>query len=169
MGRTLVIMPAALVVIVLAGCAPAAVAPSGSPSPSASVEASATPTPDAPPEPFAISECETMLPLILAQQVFSANTEFFGEFPVAEFGGRFAVPEIQAALSSAPQARLCRWGLPRSDGLFSLVVAELPAGEQGTVIGGLTAAGLRLRRVVPRRSSVSSARARFLSTPRPMC
>ena len=141
MRRTLAIVPAALVLIALAGCVPAAVEPSGAPSPSASAEPSATPTPDAAPEPFAISDCETMLPLILAQQVFSANTEFFGEFPVAEFGGRFAVPELQTALVGAPQARLCRWGVPSSDGSFSLVVAELAASEQGTVIGALTAAG----------------------------
>jgi len=141
MRRTLAIVPATLVLIALAGCVPAAVEPSGAPSPSASAEASATPTPDAAPEPFAISDCETMLPLILAQQVFSANTEFFGESPAAEFGGRFAVPEIQAALNAARQSRLCRWGVPNSDGAFALVVAELAAPEQATVIGALTAAG----------------------------
>jgi len=141
MRRTLAIVPATIVLIALAGCVPAAVEPSGAPSPSASAEASATPTLDAAPEPFAISDCETMLPLILAQQVFSANTEFLGESPVAEFGGRFGVPEIRAALVSAPQSRLCRWGVPNSDGTFALVVAELPAAEQSTVIGALTAAG----------------------------
>ncbi len=82
-----------------------------------------------------------MLPLILARQVFSANTEFLGESAAADFGGRFAVPEIQAALISAPQSRLCRWGVPNSDGTFALVVAELPAAEQVGVIAALTAAG----------------------------
>jgi len=141
MRRTLAIVPATLVLIALAGCVPAAVEPTAPPSPSASAAASATPTPDEAPEPFAISDCETMLPLILAQQVFSVNTEFLGESPVADFGGRFAVPELQAALVGAPQARLCRWGVPNSDGSFSLVVAELAASEQAAVIGALTTAG----------------------------
>ena len=141
MRRILAIVPATLVLIALAGCVPAAVEPSAAPSPRASAEASATQTPDAAPEPLAISECETMLPLILARQVLSANTEFLGESAAADFGGWFAVPEIQAALTSAPQSRLCRWGVPNSDGTFALVVAELPAAEQAAVIGALIAAG----------------------------
>ena len=141
MRQTLAIAPATLVLIALAGCVPAAVEPSAISSPSASAEASATPTPDAAPEPFAISDCETMLPLILAQQLFSANTEFFGEFPIGEFGGGFDVPEIQTALTIAPQSKLCRWAVPNSDGSFSLVVAELPVGEQTAVIDALMAAG----------------------------
>jgi len=141
MRQTLVIVPATVVLIALAGCVPSLVEPSTTPSPSASAEASATPTADAVPQPFAISDCETMLPLTRARELFSVNTEFFGEFPVAEFGGRFVVPEIQTALNGAPQSRLCRWGVPNSDGGFALVVAELAGVEHPTVIGALTSFG----------------------------
>jgi len=136
---------ATVLMIALAGCAPATIEPSPTPPPSASADASSTPaptpTPDAGPEPFTISGCEAMLPLPLAQELFSANTEFFGESPAVGFSGSFAVPAIQSALSTAPQARLCSWGVPNSDGAFALVVAELPAADQATVIAALTTAG----------------------------
>jgi hypothetical protein len=141
MRQTLAIFPATLVIIALAGCGPVGVEPSASPTASPSAEASASPSPDAAPQPFAISECETMLPLILAKQVFSENVEFAGEVPVSEFGGRFDVPEIGVALSEASQSRLCRWIVPNSDGSFTLAVAELPEAPRDVLIVALSGAG----------------------------
>lgn len=145
MRSYLAMVLATVLMIALAGCAPATIEPSPTPPPSASADASSTPaptpTPDAGPEPFTISGCEAMLPLPLAQELFSANTEFFGESPAVGFSGSFAVPAIQSALSTAPQARLCSWGVPSSDGAFALVVAELPAPDQAPVIAALTTAG----------------------------
>lgn len=137
----LAIVPATLVMIALAGCGPVGVEPSASPTASASAEASASPSPDAEPQPFAISECETMLPLILAQQVFSENVEFAGEVPIADFGGRFDVPEIGVALSEASQSRLCRWIVPNSDGSFTLAVAELQEAPRDVLIVALSGVG----------------------------
>jgi hypothetical protein len=137
-GRARAALLVASLALVLVGCTPT---PSVTPTPTDSTPASATPTATPEPAPLTIPECETLLPIALAHDLFSGNTEFFGEFPPAEFGGLFAGPEATDALAGASDARLCRWGVPNSDGAFSLVVAEISADDRAALEGALTAAG----------------------------
>ncbi|MCU1440540.1 MAG: hypothetical protein JWP85_1537 [Rhodoglobus sp.] len=139
MGPQLALTCAAAIVIALSGCG----SPAPEPTPSVTAETSPSPTPTPTPtvEPVTLSGCEELLPLALAKSLFSENTEFFGEFPPAEFGGHFEIPEIATAIAAAPQARLCRWAVPNSDGAFALVVAELDASDQAPLIAALTTAG----------------------------
>jgi hypothetical protein len=127
--------------IALAGCVPSAPEPTRTATAEPSPIATPTPTPTPTVEPLTLSGCETLLPLALAKSLFSDNTVFFGEFPAAEFGGHFEIPEIATAIAAAPQARLCRWGVPNSDGAFALVVAELDASDQAPLSAALTTAG----------------------------
>ncbi len=98
-------------------------------------------TPEATAEPLSIPECEILLPIALAQSQFGGATEFFGEFPATGFGGRFEVTETVAALAGASQSRLCRWGVPNSDGSFALVVAEIASEDRTALEAALPAAG----------------------------
>lgn len=125
----------------LGGCAPSP-AGTGSPAPSESApSATPTATTDPEPAPLTILECETLLPIALAQSSFGAATEFFGEFPAADLGSSFDVTETQDALASAQQARLCRWGVPNSDGSFALVVAQITPESRSALEAALASAG----------------------------
>lgn len=115
----------------------ATVRPSLSPSPTPS----STPTPTPTVEPTTLPGCEVLLSLAEAKALFSQSTEFFGEFPAPEFGGRFETPEIGAALAGSSQSRLCRWGIPNSDGAFALATAQLQPSDQAALIAALTTAG----------------------------
>jgi hypothetical protein len=132
---------AAALLIALSGCGPSAPEPTPSATAEPSPPATPSPTPTPTAEPLTLSGCEQLLPLDLAKSLFSANTEFLGEFPPAEFGGHFEIPEIASAIAAAPQARLCRWGVPNSDGAFTLLVAELDASDQAPLVAALTTAG----------------------------
>jgi hypothetical protein len=99
------------------------------------------PTPTITVEPLAIPDCETMLPLADAQDLFSENTAFLGEQPASEFVGRMTIPSIPVVLSTAIPAKGCYWGIPQSDGLFELVVAGITDAERATLQGELSAAG----------------------------
>lgn len=125
--------------LLLAGCTPL---PSPSPADSPSESASPTATPSATPEaaPLTIPECETLLPITLAQEYFSDNTEFFGELSPSQFGV-FGVPEAGTALAGASQWRFCIWGVPASDGAFTLLVAEITPEDRSALEAALPAAG----------------------------
>lgn len=145
--RSRVLVPAACrgwavalgVVVALVGCTPT---PAPPPTSGASEPATATPTATSEPtvEPLAIPDCETLLPLADAQALFSASTEFFGEFAAAQFGVD-GVPEAATALAGAGQWRFCGWGVPSSDGAFTLLVAEITPGDRAALEAALTAAG----------------------------
>jgi hypothetical protein len=135
---------APVLILALAACAPLPPAPSATPSPTAAA-AKPTPAPSPTPtvtvEPLAIPECETMLQLAMARDLFSERTEFLGETPASEFVGRMTVPSIPVVLSTASPARACLWGVPQSDGLFALAVAGVTAAERATLTGELAASG----------------------------
>jgi hypothetical protein len=131
------LLPVVTVALLLVGCAPAPTStPTDTPPPSASPSA----TPEATALPLSIPECETLLPLALAQDLFSANTEFFGEFAAAQFGVD-GVPEAATALAGAGQWRFCGWGVPSSDGAFTLLVAEIASDDRAALEAALTTAG----------------------------
>ncbi|MCU1412178.1 MAG: hypothetical protein JWR04_2885 [Rhodoglobus sp.] len=129
-------------VVVLAGCTPTAPEPSPSPTASATgVKPTPKPTPSITIPPLAIPDCETILPLATAKELFSENTEYLGEQPASEFAGRQTVASIPVVLSTASPTRACVWGIPQSDGYFELVIAGITAAEVATLQGELTAAG----------------------------
>jgi hypothetical protein len=128
---------AAVTLMLLVGCTPVPTAPTQTPSGTPS-EATPTATPE--PAPLGIPECETLLPLALAQAHFSENTEFIGEFPPNEFGVS-GVPEAAAAVAGASQSRYCIWGVPFSDGAFTLLIAEVSPEDRAVVEAALPAAG----------------------------
>lgn len=137
-GRVLFPIAALALTVVMVGCAP-------SPAPTPTEPPAASETPSATPEPPAVSltipDCETLVPLPLAQSLFGASTEFFGDSTGAEFGGSFEVAETIDAAASASQLRRCSWGVPNSDGFFSLLVAELTPADGAELEAALTAAG----------------------------
>ncbi|WP_191281459.1 hypothetical protein [Pseudolysinimonas yzui] len=137
--RSHIVIPIAGVILaMLAGCA----APDPSPSASSTSTPSVTPSPtaEATAEPLTIPDCETLLPLADAQALFSANTEFFGEFAAVQFGVD-GVPEAATALAGASLWRFCGWGVPSSDGAFTLLVAEIAPDDRAALEAALTGAG----------------------------
>ena len=141
MRRALLIVPVTVALLGLAACGPTATIPSPSPASSESPSATASPTPSPAPAALVIPECEDLLSLEDARALFSESTEFFGQFPGVEFAGRFEIPEIVNAVTSASQSKTCRWGVPNSDGAFSLLVAEITPAERASLTTALTAAG----------------------------
>jgi hypothetical protein len=127
---------AVVTLALLAGCA----APPASPEPSGTPPESATPSATPEPAPLSIPGCDALLPLALAQDLFSENTEAFGELAIVQFGVS-DVPEAADALAGAAQSRFCGWGIPNSDGAFTLLVAEITAADRATVEAALTGAG----------------------------
>lgn len=129
-------------VFALAGCVPAPVATS-SPTPSPTKTAAATPTatPIATAAPLAVPDCETLLPVALAQAGFSPDTVFLGEIVPAEFGGRSGIPSIPVTLAEASPARVCSYGVPNSDGVFFVGAAAVTGVQRSTMQGELTSAG----------------------------
>jgi hypothetical protein len=131
---------AVLLAALLAGCGPS---PSSTPAPT--VTSSGSESPSATPEPAAqalsIPECETLLPIALARSSFGDATEFLGESPAADYVSRFDIAGADEALDVASPSRTCSWGVPNSDGAFSLVFAEHVAGERPTLEAALAASG----------------------------
>jgi len=145
MTRPVVVAVSAVILALsLAGCVPTS-EPVSSPSPSASESdrptASAAPSATPTAAPVTLVDCEAMLSIDQARALFSADTEFFGEFPVSEFGGRFEISAIREVLLAAPQAKLCVWGVPNSDGSFALVVADISAADRATLTSALNSNG----------------------------
>jgi hypothetical protein len=123
--RSIHALGAVVLVVALAACTPAA----------------PKPTPTVTVTPLTIPDCETMLPLTVARALFGAKTEFVGETPAAEFVPAGAVPSLPVVMSTASPTRACRWGIPNSDGAFSLLVAAITDAERQTLVGELTAGG----------------------------
>jgi len=130
---------AGVALLLLAGCTPEA-SPSASPTPTEAASESPTPSPTAEPAPLTIPECDILLPLALAQDSFSENTELLGEFATSQFGID-GVPAAAAAVASASQVRYCGWGVPFSDGVFTLLVAEISAADRAALEAALPGAG----------------------------
>ena len=139
--------------LALAACTTPTPAPSPSPSisPSGS-EGTPTPTPTVTAEPLVIPDCETLLPLESAKAAFSPYTEFSGELSVSEFQHPLAVSSEATVLATANPARACRWGIPKSDGIFALAVAAITADDAAALQGELAEAGF-----VPTASGTSTS------------
>jgi hypothetical protein len=126
---------AVAVLALLAGCAGPVPSPTTAP-----LSASPTPTPEPTPEALVIPGCDTLVPLPLAQSLFSPSTESFGELDAIQFGVE-GVPEAADAVAVAAQSKFCGWGIPSSDGALALLVAEIAPADRATVEAALAAAG----------------------------
>jgi hypothetical protein len=130
--------------VALVGCTPA---PEPEPTPSAS--ASTAPSPDAtsdgPPTTDPPADeidldalaCTDLLDLAVAQAQFGADAQFIAELGPAEFTGIMAGPVAENALTEATQKIGCIWGIPQSDGAFTVVVAALPQASRDTLTTAL--------------------------------
>lgn len=132
--------------LALAGCAAGAPTPSGTPtgkptSTSTGTKPTPKPTPTVTVPPLAIPDCETLLPLATAKDLFSQNTELIASPAAIEFVGRQTVPSIPVVLSTADPTRACIYGVPQSDGAFEFVVAGITAAQRATLEGELAASG----------------------------
>ena len=129
----------AAVTVALAGCAPSGPEPSPSPTETASGSPSPSATPTA--EPVTIVDCEVLLPIEQARMLFGDATEFLGERAPTESSGWFPVAEIDSTLAAASQAKACAWGVPNSDGVFTIHAVEVTEEQRTTLEAALTAAG----------------------------
>ncbi len=141
--RGRILIGAAAIALLLAGCTPAAEpsTPEASPSVTESPTATVEPTPEPVVEALTIPDCETMVPLALAKSQFSEATESRGEMTAAEYPVRFDVLGVTDALVGAETFRACAWAVPNSDGFFALAVASITADTRTSLQAELTAAG----------------------------
>ena len=141
--RGRVLLGAAAIALLLAGCTPAAEpsAPEASPSVTESSTPTSEPTVEPVVEPLTIPECEIMVPLALAKSQFSESTESRGEMTAAEYPVRFDVPGVTDALVGAETFRACAWAVPNTDGFFALAVASITADTRTSLQAELAAAG----------------------------
>ncbi|RZI95910.1 MAG: hypothetical protein EOO67_01595 [Microbacterium sp.] len=115
-------------------------APSPSPSPSPSA------TPDSPDAPDAavIPSCGELIPLPVVRALFAdaADTIAVSGSPADHMPGPLAARTVR----TASQAEMCAWGVPASDGGFSVVTAEITAKARDELIDALrSASGYRER------------------------
>jgi hypothetical protein len=145
-SRFLLWAPVAVLSAALLGCTPAG---ESDPTPSASASATSSPSPDAtsdgPPmtEPPAAEidlealACTDLLDLAIAQSNFGADAQFIADLGPGEFTGIMAGPVAETALTEATQRIGCIWGIPQSDGAFTVVVAALPQASRDTLTTAL--------------------------------
>lgn len=137
-----VIAGAAALVLTLAGCDPIPV-PGPTVTPDAKPTETVGPTSEPEPvvEPLTIPECETLLPIALAQSSFGGSTAFLGENTPTEYFPWYQLPPVLTAISGVTHARSCWWGVPNSDGAFSLLVAEIDPATRASIEAALDAEG----------------------------
>jgi hypothetical protein len=137
-----VIAASAALVLTLAGCDPTP-APISTGTPDAKPVESVTPTPEPAPvvEPLTIPGCEALLPIALAQSSFGESTAFLGENTPTDYYPWYQLPPVNAAIDGVTLARSCWWGIPNSDGAFSLLVAEIDPATRASIEAALDAEG----------------------------
>lgn len=130
---------ALLLCAVLAGCAQAAPESSvTSSAPSATAAPSSTPIPT--PDPLIIPGCDTLLPLTDAKSLFSPSTVVLGADDTVPIRGE-ELPEIDTAAGNASIAKNCIWGVPNSDGGFTVVVTDISEADAANLQDALLATG----------------------------
>jgi hypothetical protein len=141
--RGRILIGAVAIALLLAGCTPAAQpsTPVASPSVTESPTPTAEPTTEPVVEALTIPECETLVPLAYAVEQFGGSTAFFGELAASEYLFRMTVPGAPEVLTSAEVYRGCSWGVPNSDGYFSLAVASITPETSASLQSALAEAG----------------------------
>ncbi len=98
------------------------------------------PAPETEPTPVVIPECEQLVPIDVVHEklgpafVFTPESGPFRDMLLGAVG-----PSAQEAISRAEQTSFCSWGIPQSDGLNLLMVAELPADARDAFLAELRA------------------------------
>jgi hypothetical protein len=92
------------------------------------------------PEPLIIPGCETFLPLTTAKSLFSDYTEVLGDDNSVPIHGH-ELPEVATAASNASIAKNCVWGVPNSDGAFSLSITDITDTDAANLTAALLATG----------------------------
>ena len=143
MTRLATALVSVALVAVLAGCEPVVPTPTFSETSDPTPVETVTPTETVDPvvEPLTIPDCETLLPITLAKSSFGEQTEFLGETVPTEYYPWFQLPAVNAAISGVTLARSCWWGIPNSDGAFSLLVAEVSADTRASIEAALATEG----------------------------
>jgi hypothetical protein len=138
MRRTLLV-PAALIVALAAGCAPTPVtAPTATPSETAAP--SSTPTPTA--EPIALPDCDTIYSDAVVASLTGEGRSPLGDVSGPGMGGwGTADDSIEAILSAIPERVSCTWVLPATESGSTTSIARLDEATRTTLIDAFTAAG----------------------------
>lgn len=128
----------------LAACTPvvSTPTPSATPKPAVSAKPKPTPTPTPTPTPagLVVPGCDALLTLDQAKADFNNDrVEFIGEFGVDDFDP--ASTAARAAQQAAAPVRFCVWGIPNSDGGFSVTVGALASVDRDALIASLSASG----------------------------
>ncbi|QZY50897.1 hypothetical protein [Leucobacter tenebrionis] len=153
-GIAAVILRASLALgipLVLMGCAAPAEGPTEDPAPTGSSETTepsestppktTAPQPDPTESPVAIPSCEELVPLETVREQFPGAPDietFHDSQEIQDKARELALgPAAIAALDGAEQMRHCAWGIPASDGISRLYVAELNADARDALIAEL--------------------------------
>jgi hypothetical protein len=142
-NRVAASLMAAALIGLLAGCDVTVELPSTTESADPTPVETVEPTEAADPvvEPLSIPDCETLLPIALAKSSFAESTEFLGENVPTEYYPWWQVPAVNSAIAGVTVARSCWWGIPNSDGAFSLLVAEIDPATRASLDAALTTEG----------------------------
>lgn len=130
------LIPAAVVALTLAlaGCVP-----EGTPEPTSSGSPSGTPSSGAAPTPLAVPGCEELLTRADIDRLVSPEAEVFDLGPEFDLTDYTPTDAVAAAVTAAPSAKGCSWGIPQTDGGSTAVVAELAPGQAEPLRAGLAA------------------------------
>lgn len=110
--------------------------PSVSPSPSPSPSPSASP--GAPDASAVLPACGELLPIAVVRDLFADAAE-----PLEATGSpadHMPGPLAASTVREASQSRMCTWGIPFSDGGFSVVTAQITAAAQSRLLTSLRSA-----------------------------
>ncbi|EPR75457.1 hypothetical protein ADILRU_2245 [Leifsonia rubra CMS 76R] len=146
-GRTRMtgsVASASLLMLMLSACGGGS---GGTATPTVTSPASATPSstlPTATPlptgEPLVIPGCDDLLPLATAQSIFSPSTIKIDEIDSA-VSRTYEVAELDTVATNATIAKNCAWGIPNSDGFFTLTVADISEANAANLKAALLAFG----------------------------
>lgn len=138
MRRTLLV-PAALLVALAAGCAPTPVAAPTS-TPSETVAPSSTPTPTA--APIALPDCDTIYSEAVVASLTDEGRSPLGDVSGPGMGGwGTADASIEAILSTIDERVSCTWILPATESGSTTSIARLDDATRTELIEAFTAAG----------------------------
>ena len=124
--------------------------PSEEPEPSASPTPSPSPTPSsspgAPDASAVLPACGELLPIAVVRDLFADAAE-----PLKATGSpadHMPGPLAASTVREASQSRMCTWGIPFSDGGFSVVTAQMAAPAQARLLSSLRSAQAYTERAI---------------------
>jgi poly(3-hydroxybutyrate) depolymerase len=135
-------LAAAALVAALVGCGPTPPpAPPATSVPEPTPTVSEAPTPDPVAEALTIPSCDALLPIATAQSAFGDATAFLSENVATTYYPWYQLSAVNAAISGVTLARSCTWGVPSSDGAFTMLVAQVDPATRASIEAALTTEG----------------------------